>query len=258
MLRVSAWKAATWRLLLSSGMGAAAALPATALAQSAPPATCDGGRIAHDLTVYRCCWPGQVWNDEHRRCSGPPLCPAPMEAHGDECVAARSSGNQAGSGGVRTMPMTSDEAVAELAPARRGPGRRPNYGFVGAGSILFGSMFLPGAALGIFGAAGGSASTLLLELPVFGAFVGGVALLGASGSGWFCGGGLCAAAGTIFVLDAVLQGVGLGLLFSGLSLREATPAGPGAASRHVTQLHWAISPGAAAAPIGVSFTMVNF
>jgi hypothetical protein len=54
---------------------------ATAEAQGCAP-----GRVP-TLEGY-CCWPAQTWSAEHRRCDGPPSCPAGMAAEGDECVAA--------------------------------------------------------------------------------------------------------------------------------------------------------------------------
>lgn len=45
---------------------------------------CAGGRVA--TPEGYCCWPDQRWDAEHQRCDGPPRCPAPLGAAGNECV----------------------------------------------------------------------------------------------------------------------------------------------------------------------------
>lgn len=46
---------------------------------------CAGGRAA--TAEGYCCWPGQHWDVDHARCDGPPSCPAPLAASGNECIA---------------------------------------------------------------------------------------------------------------------------------------------------------------------------
>ena len=55
-------------------------------AASARAQECAEGRVASEATAGRCCWPGQAWDAEHGRCSGPPSCPAGRVAEGDACV----------------------------------------------------------------------------------------------------------------------------------------------------------------------------
>ncbi|MFK7991466.1 MAG: hypothetical protein AB8I08_35950 [Sandaracinaceae bacterium] len=54
----------------------------------APPSpSCAEGREATPRSGGRCCWPGQGWNEQYGRCSGPPVCPANLVADGDDCIA---------------------------------------------------------------------------------------------------------------------------------------------------------------------------
>jgi len=53
--------------------------PLTAHAQECAP-----GRV---LTADGyCCWPAQHWSTERARCEGPPACPSPLMAAGDDCL----------------------------------------------------------------------------------------------------------------------------------------------------------------------------
>ncbi len=73
-----------------------AALAATlilALAAGGPAAAgearCADGQV--DVAGH-CCWPGQDWGAATRQCVGTPLCPAPLQPLGDECVATCDGG----------------------------------------------------------------------------------------------------------------------------------------------------------------------
>lgn len=77
---------------------------------------CGEGRVRSADTAGRCCWPGQSWASDLRRCEGPPTCPVGLVAEGDSCVPSRT-------GPVVGPTVTPQDAIAPApmaAPARPG------------------------------------------------------------------------------------------------------------------------------------------
>jgi hypothetical protein len=92
-------------------------------------------------------------------------------------------------------------------------------------------------------------------VPVFGPLIVGVAVLTPAtpaGWGWF-GRPFFAAA---FMLDGIVQGVGLGLLIAGAaSVARAASSGSSAGPPTRPLLAWALAPGAGGTPMGATFTL---
>ena len=97
-----------------------------------------------------CCWPGQHWDDGHQRCDGPPSCPEPLRAAGNECVSAGqtaqatpaqpdwvfSEGNVDYGSGAQTRPPATPPAPAatgtQTPPAPAPPPQQQVAGEVGS------------------------------------------------------------------------------------------------------------------------------
>lgn len=100
-------------------------------------AQCVEGRIESEATAGRCCWPGQTWDAEHARCSGPPTCPAERVAEGDACVLA--------------TPPAPIASVAETSPTRaapEAPAHRMYDEHVIGGAITLGASWFITAVMG--------------------------------------------------------------------------------------------------------------
>ena len=117
------------RLALAGGCALliAAATAAPVAAQCAP------GRTRGPETAGRCCWPGQRWSDERRRCEGPPSCPPGRAAHGDACVF------------VEEAPRTAHPGP----PLRFREEPAPHDGVIASGLIGFGAAYVYSVIAGL-------------------------------------------------------------------------------------------------------------
>lgn len=86
--------------------------PTAAHAQDA----CTEGRVRTSETAGRCCWPGQRWATDVRRCDGPPSCPSGLVADGDSCIAPRAA--------VAPTVQAPSSSVPSTAAPRTGAGTR--------------------------------------------------------------------------------------------------------------------------------------
>lgn len=171
-----------------------------------PLPSCAAGRVASELTLGRCCWPGQGFSAERGRCEGAPMCPAGWLAHGDDCVATTAVGAPA--------------AAATTAPATTlGTRTAAQHGVIGAGVTLLFAGFTASATYGPSVSSSCDASSgLLWVIP----FAGG--LIGAATQRCSFGGSYAAGADigdwVMASATAAFQVIGLILLIHGATNRR--------------------------------------
>lgn len=204
-------------------------------------AQCARGRLQTEATAGRCCWPGQVWDEEDNRCSGPPDCPAGFGGEGDSCIEeaadsppleeAREAGQE-----PRGADAEVDDPAEELEwPSSEGPppGRlrlnprlvdQPNWTVLDTGSVVA----LTGYAMSAFWTSLYAVGTCEIGwgpcavdplalgwLPVLGPFI-------HAGVVWSDGAGSTRISGVINLVTGGIQLAGLVLLLIGLSTGGGT------------------------------------
>lgn len=186
---------------------------------------CLEGRVVSDQSGGRCCWPGQSWNDDAARCSGPPSCPDGWAGAGDECVRVNAPPSTTVPPVVpdmSTAEAVADSAALEWASSSTGPpdGRlRPRQvrgrddGLIYAGAITFGVAYAAHAVIAtlILATSSGWAGREHFELwfiPGLGGFV--QATVSSANYGL-----------TLGLPGAVIETIGIGLFTAGLVERTS-------------------------------------
>lgn len=149
---------------------------------------------------------------------------------------------------LRSVAMTSDQAAAAELPRQRPPPR--DNGVADGGIIIFAVAYLPAVIWGIAGAPSG----LPLVLPVVGpAIETGIVL---TSNVWPQ---VAQVFGAIFVVDSIVQGLGVAMFAigygTGAHRRAVASAGGHGPS---ASLQWIVTPGAGASPLGLTLTAILF
>lgn len=89
---------------------------------------CVEGRVRAPETEGRCCWPGQRWARDIRRCEGPPSCPGDLVADGDACVARSVSVTPAPEVAIPTPQAPTRPVTPRITPLLPGGASAPTHG----------------------------------------------------------------------------------------------------------------------------------
>ncbi|MGE0791681.1 MAG: hypothetical protein AB7S26_38755 [Sandaracinaceae bacterium] len=191
-------------------------------------AGCAEGMAIGEFTEGRCCWPGQRWDDEHGRCSGPPACANGWAARGDECVSVSPQEmpiapapdllETSGATAMLAAPQPSQRVEVDRtgwassfggAPTGRIGARiedGPDVGLVVSGSIVFGVSWIT--------------SIVLTEVFSGVGWIAAIPVIGPATQIGFCASSSSPGCGATLVMAPIAAAVeilGLGLLIGGMT-----------------------------------------